>query len=42
MKSSFIFVAIVTCVIACGFSDAQESSPVEQKTGSLSPDKKWE
>ena len=42
MRSSFIFVAIVTCVIACGPSDAQEFSPVEQKTGSLSPDKKWQ
>ena len=42
MRSSFIFVTIVTCVIACGPSDAQESSPVEQKTGSLSPDKKWQ
>ena len=42
MRSSFIFVAIVTCVIACGPSDAQESSPMEQKTGSLSPDKKWQ
>jgi hypothetical protein len=37
-----VFVAIVTCVIACGPSDAQEPSPVEQKTGSLSPDKKWQ
>jgi hypothetical protein len=42
MRLLFIFVAIVTCVIACGPSDAQESSPVEQKTGSLSPDKKWQ
>ena len=38
MRSSFIFVAIVTCVIACGPSNAQKS-PVPSP---LSPDKKWE
>jgi hypothetical protein len=38
MRSSFIFVTIVTCVIACDPSTAQES-PVPN---SLSPDKKWE
>ena len=38
MRLFFIFVAIVTCVIACDPSTAQES-PVPN---SLSPDKKWE
>jgi hypothetical protein len=38
MRSSFIFVTIVTCLIARGPSDAQESPA----PNSLSPDKKWE
>ena len=38
MRLFFIFVAIVTCVIACDPSTAQES-PVPN---SLSPDKKWQ
>jgi hypothetical protein len=42
MRLPFAFVAIVACVISCGFSDAQESSPPAEEQTSVSPDKKWE
>jgi len=42
MRSFINNIAIVASLIACGFSNSQESSPVEQKRSSLSPDKKWQ
>jgi hypothetical protein len=42
MRLPFAFVAIVACMISCGFSSAQESSPPAEEQTSISPDKKWE
>ncbi len=43
MRSSFIFVTIVTCVIACGPSNAQDSPApncfLRTKNGSMSAEK---
>jgi hypothetical protein len=42
MRSFFTLVALIALAIACGFSNAQESSPAKEGRGSVSPDKKWE